>query len=209
MTGTGGWWDDVTGALPPGNDVANARSISGLLPSGEEQCATIPGTGMLLPPRGPNIAESAITRLIFPPRLEKLAASVDFHAQDFNMTLAAVAGATVSSVALSFTLPTGQVGWLQEFSLWLLTPTALTSASWQVRINDAPVPGFDNVQNPPGIANLIYITTDDMRVRLPNAARIDIVITNVNGNGPWTVGGDLAGWYHPEIAERRAWNLDV
>jgi len=150
---------------------------------------------------------SGISRIVFPPRIEKLAASVDFAVRDYIMVLPAVIGGIVQSVALSFTVPTGQVGWLQQFSLYTLTQTAATRAQWTVRINGGPVPGFDAAQNPPGIANFVYITSDDMRVRVPGGATIDIVVTNLSG-AALTVGGDLAGWYHPESAEQRAWGLD-
>lgn len=206
-TGTGGWWEGI--GQPSGVDVAFDRAMEGVLPSGMEQCPPIPGTGVLMPPRGPDIQTSGVTRIIYPPRVEKLAASIDFQVRDYTMVLPAVAGATLASVALSFTVPTGQVGWLQQFAMYSLTPTALTRVQWTVRINGGPVPGFDAMQTPPGIANLIYVGSDDMRIRVPGGATIDVLITNLTAGGPWTVGGDLAGWYHPEGAESRAWNLDV
>lgn len=205
--GTGGWWEGVGNA--PGTDVALSRAVESVLPSGMEQCPPIPGMGIQLPPRGPDIPTSTISRIIYPPRIEKLQASVDFSARNYNMALAAGIGNTVASPVLSFTVPTGQVGWLQQFSLYTLTQTAATTVQWTVRINGGPVPGFDAIQNPPGIANFVYITADDMRVRVPGGATVDVLITNVGVGGPWVVGGDLAGWYHPESAEQRAWGLDV
>lgn len=157
------------------------------------------------PPRGPgNIADQApYTRLVYPPRIEKLPSSQDFNAQDFTMVLGAGAGTTITSAALSFTVPASQVGWLQNFSYYILTPTANTAISFAVRINQAPVSGFDNRRNPPGVANFIVGEYNDLRIRLPMACTVDIIATNLNASGPWTVGGVLGGWYHPQIEEAR------
>lgn len=207
MAGTGNWWDGI--GNPTGTDVALSRAMQGVLPSGMEQCPPVPDSGIMLPPRGPDIPVSSLVRLIYPPRIEKLAASIDFSVRDFAMVLPAGVGSTIVSAVLSFTVPTGQVGWLQQSSIYLLTPTAATTAQWTVRVNGGPVPGFDTTQNPPGIANFVYITADDMRIRVPSGATVDILITNLSAAGPWTLGGELAGWYHPIGAELRAWNLDV
>ena len=124
------------------------------------------------------------------------------------MILPAGIGATVSSPTLVFQAPKDSVGWLQQFSIYTLTPSALTYASWAILINNGPVAGFDNVKNPPGIANLVEVFTNAMRVRIPMGAKVAIRITNIDGSGPWTVGGKLAGWYHPKVAEDRAWGIN-
>lgn len=160
------------------------------------------------PGRGDVAARSGMQRLIYPPRVEKLASSQDFNVQDFAMTLGAGASTTVTSTNLRFEVPASQVGWLQYFAMYLLTPTASTSAQWTVRINDGPVPGFDNKQNPPGVANLVLIEFNDLRVRLPMGSVVDVLITNLNANGPWTVGGQLAGWYHSYADELRVFGED-
>ncbi len=191
-----------------GVDVGTA--IEGNFPSSAGRPSCPPdGLGPQLPPRGPDAQLSALARMVFPPRIEKLAQSVDFQVRDYAMVLPAVVGGTVVSAALRFVVPQGMIGWLQQFSIYTLTPSALLSAQWTVRINQGPVPGFDAAQNPPGIANFVYITTDDMRVQIPSGAVVDILITNLNGNAGFVVGGDLAGWYHPIAAEARAWNLNL
>lgn len=151
---------------------------------------------------------SPYQRLVFPPRIEKLLTSQDFKAVDFQMVLAAGVGATVTSPQLRFQLPASMVGWLQQFTLYTLSPTALTSIRFAIRINEGPVPGFDNEQNPPGVANLVKIDTNDMRVRLPNHCVVDVLITNLNASGPWTVGGALAGWYHSYADELRIFGTE-
>lgn len=163
-----------------------------------------PGSSPQLPPVELSQADAPYTRLIFPPRIEKLPESRDFNIQDYSLVIPAGAGNSVQGP--SFILPESQVGWLQNAGLYLLTPTALTSVTLIVRINEGPVPGFDNLQNAPGIANfVIFPAEDDMRVRIPNHAKVDFIIVNNNANGPWTGGGFLGGWYHPESAELRQW----
>lgn len=190
------WLED-----PAGNDVRNARQGNFMSPSGVADCPT-PGGAPQLPPRGPSADSIGVTRLIFPPRIEKLYVSQDFNTQRNSLILPAGVGSTV--VLPGFQVPQGMIGWLQQTYLYILTPTALTTATWTVRINQAPVSGFDNIINPPGIANFIIIPTDDMRIRLPNSCVVDVIITNNSAAGPWTVGAGLSGWTHPEVAERRA-----
>lgn len=162
------------------------------------------GAGTRMPPVEQSAADAPFTRLVFPPRIEKLPESRDFNVQDYTLILPAGVGSQVQGP--SFTLPASQVGWLQNSGLYLLTPTALTSVTLIIRINDGPIPGFDNLQNAPGIANLVlFPVEDDMRVRVPTHARVDCIIRNNNANGPWTVGAFLGGWYHPESAELRQW----
>lgn len=162
-------------------------------------------TGLAIPPGRADIAAQApYQRIVYPPRIEKLLSSQDFHVGDFAMTLAAGAGSTVTSAALSFRVPDSMVGWLQYFSIYVLAQTALTSARWDVRINQGPISGL-NWQNPPGVANLVLREFSDVRVRLPMNATVDIIVTNLNANGPWTVGGELSGWYHTQADEVRVY----
>jgi hypothetical protein len=160
------------------------------------------GPGM--PPRVEAASDSPIIRVQQDPRIEKLRESVDFNAQNYALALAAGAGSVVAGP--TFQVPQNQVGWLQSSGLYLLTPTAATSVTLQIRINSGPVPGFDNLQNVPGIANfVVFPLEDDMRVRIPNNALVETFIFNNNANGPWTVGAFLSGWYHPLAAEEQAW----
>lgn len=161
--------------------------------------------GPQLPPRGAVPAESPFSRVQFPPRMEKIQGSTDFRVQDFALALPAGIGSTV--VGPSFTLPRDQVGWLQNNAIYVLTPTAATVFSMAVLINGGPVPGFDNIQIPPGIANFVLLGDDDMRVRLPNNCTVSLLFTN-NSAPAWTVGGLLQGWYHPISSEERVWGTE-
>lgn len=191
-------------------DVSSTRQMDFTSPSGEasSDCPP-PTTRPALPGRGEDASDAGLTRLVFPPKVEKLELSQDFNVNDYQMIVPAGVGATVVSAALRFALPKGHIGWLQQFTLYTLTPDASTRLQFTVRINAGPVPGFDNLQNPPGLANFVLVGTDDMRVRLGDSVVVDVLITNLGASGPWTVGGALAGWYHPAVAEKRAWDLNL
>lgn len=146
-------------------------------------------------------AETApLVRNVYPPWVFKLPSSVDFNRNVFSGALVAVAGTQLE--VLSLTLPPTYIGWIQIFGLYILSPTASQDVSFSLRINGAPVEGWDSIQFPPGVANFVVQNFSDLQVRVPNGGRISIVATNNNANA-WTVGGKVAGWYHSEIEEQR------
>lgn len=161
------------------------------------------------PPSPPqrSAGNTLIARSIHSPSVEKLRASRDFYVRDYAIALAAVAGTRVTSASLQFQLPKDQVGWLQVASLYILTPNATTSVVYRIRINGGPIPGFNDWQMPPGVANFTEIGINRMQVELPMGCLVDMEIENLAATGPWTVGGTLAGWYHPQDAEHRVWGL--
>lgn len=187
-------------------DVQTARALQFQSVSGE-LCPPA-DFSPLANPRGFNAGDAPPVRLLFPPRIEKLAASQDFNLNDYRVALPAGIGSTVTPATLAFQLPKDQVGWLQNFSQYTLVPSALTYASWTLLINGAPVSGFDDVRNPPGIANLVEVFESNIRIRIPMGALVSVRITNLDAAGPWTVGGLIRGWYHPKVAEDRAWGID-
>lgn len=153
----------------------------------------------------PGVAPQPALRTLLPPQTTPLITSQNFTAQDYAMVLAAGVGSTITSAAASFRLPASQVGWLQNFTLYVLTPAATTSVQWTVRINGGPIPGWDNIQNAPGVANLFVGEYNGLAIRIPNGALVDVLITNLNANGPWTVGAKIAGWYHSLADEARVY----
>lgn len=168
---------------------------------------TMPGVSRAVPASRPveNPGVSPYVRQIMPPWQQKIPASQDFFARDFEMVVPAGVGSTVISVPLSFRLPQDHVGWLQQFALYVRGSLATTRLQWSVRINRGPVPGWDNKSNPPGIANLILITDNGLAKRVPNGGVVDVLITNLDGAAITGVGGFLAGWYHPKQDELRYW----
>lgn len=157
-----------------------------------------------LKPGTPGPAQSSpLVRNVYPPWVYKLPASVDFNQNNWSTALAAVVNQTVVPVQFQ-TQPT-YVGYVQVFGIYVLSPTALTDVSFALRINQAPVQGWDNYLLPPGVANFFVRTFSDLQVRIPNGALVDVLVTNRTGTGPWTVGAQIAGWTHPETEERRVY----
>lgn len=142
-----------------------------------------------------------LTRQIFPPWVYKLPGAQDFNQNNYNTVLAAGAGSVVVPVA--FQLPQDNVGWLQIFGVFVLTPTALTNILFTLRINQAPVSGWDNIQVLPIASNGIVQNFNDLQVRVPNNATVDVLVTNQSAAGPWTVGAKIAGWYQSRHEEQR------
>lgn len=148
------------------------------------------------------VTESApLTRNIFPPWVYKLPMSQDFNANVFSSVLAAAAGATV--VPVSFALPGTMVGYVQIMGIYVLSPTNATDITFTLRINQGPVSGWDGIKPPPGVTNLTVQNFSDLQVRIPNGGLVDVLVTNNNASGPWTVGAKVAGWYHPLDEEQR------
>lgn len=164
--------------------------------------------GPQMPPGLQQAGDAPFSRTIYPPWTVKLAESRDFLVNDFQMALPGAIGATISSAASQFQVPESQIGWLQNFALYILAPIATSSVKWTIRINGGPVSGWDNIQNPPGVALFTYIPSDDLQIRLPNHCLVDVLITNRSAN-PETVGTALGGWYHPSQAELHSWGSIV
>jgi len=141
------------------------------------------------------------SRMVFPPWVYKLPISQDFNVNVFSSTLGAGAGSVI--VPASFQLPIGMVGYVQIMGLYIQSPTNLTDITFQLRLNQGPVSGWDNIQFPPGVANFVVQNFSDLQVRIPNGAEVDVNVTNNSAAGPWIVGAKVSGWYHPEIEEQR------
>ena len=143
---------------------------------------------------------SPLVRNVYPPWVYKLPTSQDFNAEAYNAAIAAAIGATVTIA--QFQLPQTMVGWIQIFSIYVLSPTALQSVTWTLRINGAPVGGWDNVRFPPGVANFGVRDFSDVQVRIPNGGLVSITATNGSADA-WTIGAKVAGWFHTENEEQR------
>lgn len=150
-------------------------------------------------PTGP-ATESPLVRNVYPPWVYKLPMSQDFNVNRFDLALAGAAGATV--VPVEFNIPSTFVGYLQIFGIFILSPLATQDVTFSLLINGGPVQGWDNVKFPPGVANFVVQNFADLQVRLPDSARVSVLVTNNNANA-WTVGAKIAGWYHPQSEEQR------
>lgn len=141
------------------------------------------------------------SKQIFPPWVYKLPMSVDYNKNVFSSILPLGAGSTI--VPVSFQIPPTFVGYQQIFGIYILTPTALTDITFSLRINGGPVEGWDNIAFPPGVANFVVQNFSGLQVNLPDGANVDVLVTNNNAQGPWTVGAKISGWYHPYTEEQR------
>jgi hypothetical protein len=153
-------------------------------------------------PRKDLAATATASRVIYPWWVEKPDEANDFNADDFAVALAAGVGAQATSAALRFQIPKGMVGVIQIFGIYILTQTALTSVRFDLRVDGVVQPGW-SITNPPGVANIFVQNFSDLRIRVMRAGLIDVVFTNQNVNGPWTVGGKLAGWFMSQTGVQR------
>lgn len=178
--------------------MARAEGLAALL--AKKNGASVRGrlhAGMFAQVEGP--ADSApLVRNIYPPWVFKLPMSKDFNRNAFTTVLAA--GATAELV--SYQIPQAMVGWVQIFGIYILSPTALQSIVFTLRINGGPVEGWDNIVFPPGVANFIVQNFSELQERVPNSGLITVTAMN-NGVGAFTVGAKISGWYHPETEEQR------
>jgi hypothetical protein len=141
-----------------------------------------------------------LVRNVYPPWVYKLPSSQDFNTEAYDVAIAAVIGATAN--VLSFQTPPTFVGYIQIVSIYVLSPTAAQDVTWTLRINGAPVPGYDNLLFPPGVANFGVRDYSDTQVRVPNGARVTMTASNGSANA-WTIGGKIAGWFHSTVEEQR------
>lgn len=147
-------------------------------------------------------------RVVFPPYIYKLpnGRSQDFNRNNYATALAAGAGTVVEPV--SFALPGTMIGYVQIMGIYVLSPTGNTDLTFTLRINGAPVSGWDNINTPPGVANLILQNFSDVQVPLGAGTVVSVTVTNNNAFGPWTVGAKVAGWYHTQADELRYFGAD-
>ena len=141
-----------------------------------------------------------LVRNVYPPWVYKLPTSSDFNANAFNVALAGVIGQQVE--VTRFQVPATFVGYLQIMGIYILAPTNAQTVTFTLRINGAPVIGWDNIVFPPGVANFVIQNFADMQVKIPNGALITLTAQNGSADA-WTIGGKLAGWYHSEVEENR------
>lgn len=152
-----------------------------------------------VPPTAPGqiAQQSPHVRIVYPWWVNKLPSSQDWNAQDFQMALPAGVGSQLVSPALSFTMPQTMIGVIQIFGVYLLSPVNTTRVQFTLRINQAPVSGWDNIQFPPGAANFVVQNYSTVQVRVSAASTVDVLVTNLDG-AAITVGGKISGWYQPQ-----------
>lgn len=162
------------------------------------------GHGRILPQnfveQGGPATTSPLVRNVYPPWVFKLPTSQDFNEEAYDVAIAAAVGATAD--ILAFQTPPTFVGYIQIVSIYVLSPAATQNVTWTVRINGAPVPGYDNLLFPPGVANFGVRDYSDAQIRIPNGGLVTVTASNGSANA-WTIGAKVAGWFHTLSEEQR------
>lgn len=144
----------------------------------------------LIPGQSP-AADKAVSVSIQAPEVVSIPSAQDFLVQLKTAALANVIGTTVDTAELR--LNAGEYGVVKVVEIFVNAPTTAINVNWALLVNDAPVPGFDNLSTfPRAAANLSIAFTGT--VRLPPSARVRVRITNLAATGPWDVGAAFAGW---------------
>jgi hypothetical protein len=130
------------------------------------------------------------------PSQVKLPSARDFQLAGTGLILPAVAGGTIVPFA-PLKLAAGEVAAITSAVIFINAPTLLTDIFFSILINNIPVPGDDQLQSFPRVAQNLSIAFD-LDIRVPSRALISGLITNRTAAGPWTVGFQLNGFRYPE-----------
>lgn len=194
--------------LPRGRELdIRARGTAGnLLPAGLG--LTRGGAARSAPggaPGGPlgRLGGLVKTAAIPPYWLDKPPEGIDYY---FNVegVLAAGAGSTVILVGTPATLI--QVNYeavVASVNIFVDAPTTALGAVWTLRFNESPVSGWDTLRTFARAANNLSIEFSG-NVQVPGGTKIDVLVSNTNAGGPWTVGVEVTGWAWPRLARIRA-----
>lgn len=119
----------------------------------------------------------------------------DFIAIDKATVLPAGAGQEVNLPGASFQLPTGDfIAVIKAVTIFIDQPTLLTDVDWILKINNGPQAGWDRLSTFPRVATNLSIDFGGT-VFVPQGALMSLTARNNSGAGPWTVGGQITGWY--------------
>lgn len=143
------------------------------------------------------------TAAIPPYWLNKPPEGIDFY---FNVegVLAAGVGSTLILVDTPATLI--QVNYeavVASVNIFVDAPTTALGAVWTLRFNESPVSGWDSLRTFARAANNLSIEFSG-NAQVPGGTKIDVLVTNTNAGGPWTVGVEVTGWAWPKLARIRA-----
>lgn len=98
--------------------------------------------------------------------------------------------------ALSFQLPENMQGVIRSFSQYINDMVAADSIVWTILVNDVPQENWDAVTMFPTLASFRTVN-DDPFIKLPERARIDILISNNAPAIAHKIGASYYGWYWP------------
>lgn len=141
------------------------------------------------------------TAVVYPFWDRPPASATDFFIQPLPFSLpAGPSAAPVLIPGASFQLPAQNEGVVRSVSIFVDAPTTALNVVWSLRINGQPVAGADALTTFPRSASNLSITFEYFK-QVPVGALIELVVSNRSAAGPWTVGGNFAGWSWP-MADR-------
>lgn len=162
--------------------------------------ASMPGMAPSAPPPSEQLRPVAA---IPPFYYVKPPSGQDFYFNVEPVVLAAGAGSNVviapAAPLAIFPLYKGVVAFV---TIFLDAPTNATSVNFTLRFNGGPVQGADALRSFPRTANNLSVTFP-FNIVVPGGTVIDVLATNQNASGPWTVSAEVGGWQYPESLERR------
>lgn len=152
------------------------------------------------------IAQLPKTADVPPYWLYKPPEGVDFY---FNQegVLPAGAGSTLILTATPpiFVRPTYEAV-VASVNIFVDAPNTGLGAVWTLRFNESPVEGWDSLRSFARIANNLSIEFSG-NVQVKGGTKIDVLVSNTNANGPWTVGVEVTGWQWPRLARERTFGF--
>lgn len=117
--------------------------------------------------------------------------------------IAAGAGSTlVIAPTTALRIPDLYEGVVAFVTIFLDAPTTGTDVIFTLRFNGGPVSGADALRSFPRTANNLSITFP-FNIVVPGGTTIDVLATNQNANGPWSIGAEVGGWSYAESLRQR------
>jgi len=189
--------------LPRGSalDIRSRGIGANLLPRGHGLAAPARG-GAPNAGAGSGLAKVPKTAQIPPYWLYKPPEAVDYY---FNVegVIAAGAGSTlILTDTPAIFLEPNYEGVVTSVNIFVDAPNTGLGVIWALRFNESPVPGWDTLRTFARVANSISIEFGG-NVQVPGNTKIDVLATNNNANGPWTIGVEVTGWQWPKFARVR------
>ncbi|MGH7177672.1 MAG: hypothetical protein ACREJC_09855 [Tepidisphaeraceae bacterium] len=133
---------------------------------------------------------------------------VDFYFNE-TATVAAGAGSTVViAPTIALVIQPLYEGLVAFVTIFLDAPTTDTNVRFTLRFNGGPVQGADNLRSFPRTANNLSISFP-FNVIVPGNTTIDVLATNQNAFGPWTIGAEVGGWQYAESLRRRVFGEET
>jgi hypothetical protein len=190
-----GRYGDSTGRFGRGRDVGAGGSVpvdiaarKKFRPRRDVRAHMLDADGKVIPPT------RSLT--ISPPEEFPIPSAQSIYENSSGLILAAGANAVIAGP--SFQVPAGMVAVIRSFNIFINAPTLLTNIFFQLLVNNAPIPGMDNLQEFPRVANNIS-KEFERAIRIGNGSLIGCQAVNRDGAGPWTVGIEYSGWFWPQI----------